>query len=111
MAINKAIKKVWEFKSSSGSKTYQTLLYEDGSTSCNCMGWTRRNPPEGRNCKHTRMVDMGTADKQADAYKDYTKSDPTKLAPEQAKPTKAKGKKKKSENIVGVPGGRKLQWQ
>jgi len=26
----------------------------DGTVSCNCMGWTRRNPPGGRTCKHTQ---------------------------------------------------------
>ena len=36
-----AISKAWVFASSSGDGQYQTLLYADGSTSCDCKGWTR----------------------------------------------------------------------
>lgn len=54
--------------SSSGSKNYETLLYTDGSASCDCPGWTRRKV---RSCKHTRGVDMGIADAMAVAVKDY----------------------------------------
>ena len=32
---------------------YTVCEVNDGSTSCDCMGWTRRNPPGGRTCKHT----------------------------------------------------------
>jgi hypothetical protein len=39
--MNKNIRKVWFFKSSSSSRQYQTLLYEDCSTSCDCPGWTK----------------------------------------------------------------------
>lgn len=42
-------------------KLYQTLEYENGQTSCDCPGWTRRNPPGGRTCKHTRLVSAGLA--------------------------------------------------
>ena len=39
--------------SSNASKLYETLLYDDGTTSCNCPGWTRRVAPDGsRTCKH-----------------------------------------------------------
>ena len=53
-------------ESSSSSTRYEALLYEDGSTSCNCPGWTRRctHGPGGiaiRSCKHTRSIDMGRA--------------------------------------------------
>lgn len=67
----KEVAKVYAFGSSSGSSTYQTILYVDGSTSCDCMGWTRRNPPGGRHCKHTRAVDMGVAERDALSVKDY----------------------------------------
>lgn len=68
----KAISKVWEFESSSGSKTYETLLYSDGTTSCNCMGWTRRTTPDGsRSCKHTRLVDMRRADAECLSVHEY----------------------------------------
>jgi hypothetical protein len=56
----KQIAKTYIFKSSSGDATYQTLLYQDGSTSCDCPGWTRRVQPDGsRTCKHTRVVSAG----------------------------------------------------
>jgi hypothetical protein len=43
--------------SSSAGKVHTTLIYEDGSTSCNCMGWTRRLTSDGRrSCKHTRIA-------------------------------------------------------
>lgn len=60
----KKIAKVWTFSSSSDpDKTYETLRYTDGTTSCNCPGWTRRTASDGtRSCKHTRLVDQGRAD-------------------------------------------------
>lgn len=33
---------------------YTVCEVNDGTTSCDCMGWTRRNPPGGRTCKHTQ---------------------------------------------------------
>lgn len=62
--MSKPISKAWTFTSDSNpDKTYQTLQYEDGTTSCNCRGWTLHVTTLGhRSCKHTRAVDMGTAD-------------------------------------------------
>lgn len=58
----KQIHTAFSFASSSGGKLYQTLLYDDGTTSCDCPGWTRRVQPDGsRTCKHTRSVANGTA--------------------------------------------------
>src|SRR3954469_22350969 len=66
-----AIAKCWTFASSSGRGTYQTLLYADGSTSCDCPGWCRRVAADGsRTCKHTRSVLMGTADRQCQSMHD-----------------------------------------
>lgn len=50
----KEVAKVFTFKSSSNpNKSYETLLYKDGTLSCNCPGWTRRTQPDGsRICKH-----------------------------------------------------------
>lgn len=31
---------------------YTVCEVSDGSTSCDCPGWTRRNPAGGRTCKH-----------------------------------------------------------
>lgn len=66
---------VWAFASeSSPGKTYQTIQYTDGSTSCECPGWRyKRKVAAGgaRTCKHVRFVDMGTADAHATGRKDY----------------------------------------
>ncbi len=60
-----AIAKCWTFASSSGSGRYQTPLYADGTTSCDCFGWCRRVAADGsRSCKHTRSVLMDTADRE-----------------------------------------------
>lgn len=71
--MNKNITKVWTFASDSNSSVkYETLQYEDRTTSCNCMGWTRRvNANGSRSCKHTRFVDMGLADQNCTASHDY----------------------------------------
>lgn len=64
--MKKEIAKVFVFRSGSNADTiYQTLQYSDGSTSCDCKGWTikRRTTPNGeRSCKHTRLVDLGMAE-------------------------------------------------
>ena len=74
--MTKPIQKVWTFNSDSNPDVeYQTLQYVDGSTSCNCAGWTRRVAQDGgRSCKHTRSVDLGTADRNCTASHDYTTS-------------------------------------
>lgn len=64
---------------SSPGKTYQTLLYDDSSTSCDCKGWTfkRRNViGGGRTCKHTRLVEAGIAEQHAVKVQDYRKAQP-----------------------------------
>src|SRR5260370_7243489 len=62
--MNKSISRAWTFASDSNATVeYESLQYMDGTTSCSCKGWTRRVAPDGsRSCKHTRYVDMGTAD-------------------------------------------------
>jgi len=71
--MNKQITRVWTFASDSNPNIeYQTLQYADGTTSCACKGWTRRVAPDGsRSCKHTRAVDMGTADNHCRATHTY----------------------------------------
>lgn len=71
--MTKPIIKVWTFPSdSSPDVQYETLQYADGSTSCNCKGWTRRVAADGsRSCKHTRLVDMGAADDRCTATHNY----------------------------------------
>lgn len=47
---------------SNPKKAYQALHYTDGSTSCDCPGWTRRVQSDGsRTCKHVREIQAGTA--------------------------------------------------
>ncbi len=71
------ISKAWTFVSErNGGPLYQTLQYADGTTSCDCFGWTRRvqkmaDGSTRRSCKHTRMVDMQTADLYATAKQGY----------------------------------------
>ena len=45
-----------EFRSSSSDKVYETRLYADGTTSCNCPGWTFKRGDKPRSCKHTKAV-------------------------------------------------------
>ena len=72
--MNKKITRVWSFASASNPNVeYQTLQYADATTSCNCKGWTRRVVASdgSRSCKHTRAVDMGTADQSCKATHSY----------------------------------------
>jgi hypothetical protein len=71
--MNKQITRVWSFASDSNPNIeYETLQYVDRTTSCNCKGWTRRVAQDGsRSCKHTRYVDMGTADHQCKTTHNY----------------------------------------
>jgi hypothetical protein len=47
--MTKQISRVWSFASDSNPKIeYETLQYRDGTTSCNCKGWTCRVAPDGR---------------------------------------------------------------
>lgn len=83
--MNKPIQRVWTFRSDSNPDVeYQTLQYADGSTSCNCAGWTRRVAANGsRSCKHTRWVDLGTAGRLCTASHDYGAAQPTQPTPSQ----------------------------
>jgi hypothetical protein len=65
--MSKAIHR-YRFKSSSGGGTYETLLYSDGTTSCDCPGWTRRCVDGVRTCKHVRAIEAGTADDECDSH-------------------------------------------
>ena len=70
---NKTIGAAWRFASDSNpNRIYETLQYVDGSTSCNCKGWTQRITADGkRSCKHTRSIDMGIADKESVSREKY----------------------------------------
>lgn len=77
--------KAFFFGSSSSSSTYTCLLYTDGSTSCDCAGWTRRVQRIGdriiRECKHTRYVIAGLGDQLADSTISYTDTIPEPKGP------------------------------
>ena len=63
------ILKSWLFTSDSNpNKEYETLQYADGTTSCNCKGWTMKKAGKERTCKHTRLVEHGLADSRAQSY-------------------------------------------
>jgi len=106
--MNKAVAKVWAFPSSSNTTTrYETLQYSDGSTSCNCPGWTRRTATDGtRSCKHTRLVDMNRANVEAISFHDYTEQ--KHAAPLSAPVSKAKAKKPIPSTKTKNPYARKL---
>jgi len=108
--INKKITKAWIFQSGSNpSKTYETLQYEDGTTSCGCPGWTRRAV---RTCKHTRSVEMGVADTECITMKDYTKSTPQTTPPQTVEVPKKKASPKKLKVKEEAPAAivRKINW-
>lgn len=73
---SKPIATAYAFESDSRpGKLYQTLHYVDGTTSCDCPGWTRRAI---RQCKHTRLVEMGLADGHCKSKVDYQTPDRSK---------------------------------
>jgi len=47
----------WAVPSSHGTTIYETLLYADGSTSCNCPAWVFRKAGRPRGCRHTRKAE------------------------------------------------------
>jgi hypothetical protein len=102
---NLKIVKVWTFASDSNpNKKYETLQYENGSTSCNCMGWTRKVAADGtRTCKHTRLVHQGIADSECLATTSYQAEMPdfNKIPSMIQLPTKGK-KKAKGGNITAA---------
>jgi hypothetical protein len=81
--MKKPISQVWTFESDSNPDiSYETLRYTDRSMSCNCPGWTRRVAADGsRSCKHTRSIDMGTADQQSTATHRYETHSPQLRTP------------------------------
>jgi hypothetical protein len=51
--MKKRVISAWANASTHGVTTYETLLWEDGTMSCNCPGWIYH----GRSCKHvTRLA-------------------------------------------------------
>ena len=113
MGLNdKAVAKVWGFKSSSSSKIHEARLYEDGTTSCNCRGWSQHVHADGsRACRHTRSVEGKTADFESEYCNDYTQSGQTKevkKAPAKKALKKAKPQPEKMMPSRGIGIARKI---
>src|SRR3954467_3936915 len=76
----KEIAAVYWFASESNPnrKPYQTLQYTDGSTSCDCKGWTIKRATAGgaRSCRHTRDVDAGPGERHSVKFEIYSQPAP-----------------------------------
>lgn len=84
-----AIATLFIFASDSSSAQYQTLVYMDGTISCECKGWTRRVATDGtRSCKHTRYVEAGMGNQHAIKVVEYStpmpRQTPNRIAPQRA---------------------------
>lgn len=111
--MSRVIVKVWEFPSSSNPNNhYEALLHDNGYKSCNCRGWTMKREGQERSCKHTRMIDMGTADRECTASHDYT----TRQAPRRVEATPpqanlAAPRKEKGPAMTTTIATRKVLWK
>lgn len=77
--MEKTRTKEFEFKSKSNpNNSYTVLLYDDGTTSCNCRGWTIKRSNKERGCRHTKEVEAANP----------VNGTPKKIKTEKAKPTK-----------------------
>jgi hypothetical protein len=84
---------VWLFESSSApGKVYQTLLYVDGTTSCECPGWKFKRATV-RTCKHVRFVALGQADAHAKSFKRYSETMPATATRTRPEPVRGTGRK------------------
>lgn len=92
---SKTIASLFVFRSDSdATKTYQTLVYQDGTMSCECPGWKfkKKLTPDGqRTCKHLRWIDTGLAEAHAVTVKQYApvwkQSSPLTQRPEPQQPS------------------------
>ena len=114
--MSKVVAKVWTFESSSSSKTYETLQYTDGTTSCNCPGWTRRTAADGsRTCKHTRLVDQDRADTESLSHKDYGTGEKASAKHTTVSATKSKKKTLIDSDLENLDKNwekaRKIRWK
>lgn len=96
----KEIATIFIFNSDTSNAQYQTLQYVDGSTSCDCKGWTRRvDPGGGRSCKHTRYVAAGLGARHAVSV--VEQSTPAKRTPQRAMPEPVlTGKRKLNLDLI-----------
>lgn len=47
--------------SRSSDRVYETIIYGDGSTSCNCPGWIYVKAGRERGCRHTKAAQAAIA--------------------------------------------------
>ena len=110
--MTKNIVKVWTFASeSTPGKTYETIKYSDGSTSCNCRAWVFKTKKVGnlRTCSHTRKVDMGIADRAAESFIDYTT---TKVSVEVTVQTQnTTTRSRNAKRVVVATSGRRMTFE
>jgi hypothetical protein len=93
---------------------YNTLLYNDGTTSCDCMGWIYFRPKKDergqvlpgqeRGCKHTKLI----AEDAAEYLKKYQKGEelPRFDVPEGSTGSLVVDTQKKPVNTTGLRYGR-----
>jgi hypothetical protein len=75
---SKDVLEAWPMMSSHGSTTYETVLYTDGSTSCDCPAWIYPKAGRPRTCKHLRALSSEIAQRLAE----YRSPRPQALSPE-----------------------------
>ena len=56
MTTSGDVLQAWATPSTHGAAIYETVLYRDGSLSCNCPGWVYPRKGRPRACRHTRDV-------------------------------------------------------
>lgn len=103
----------WRFNSSSGGSTYETLQYDDGHLSCNCMGWRIKKQNQERTCKHCRSVEAGMADRDCVPGTSIVVGQPELGRPGRtpAKTTKAEAKAAPVQKFKAEPVlHRKISW-
>lgn len=78
--MSKEIATLFVFASeSTPGKSYQTLVYIDGSMSCDCPGWKfkKKTTADGeRTCRHLRDIESGLANQHAIKTVEYATAAP-----------------------------------
>jgi hypothetical protein len=102
------IAKTWFFQSNSNpNKMYETTQYTDGSTSCQCHGWTMKKPGKERTCTHTRQVEAGLADRNCVRSLDKQLPTARNIAVKEQRPVKqVKAKPEQGQTVKA----RKIVW-
>jgi ATP-dependent DNA ligase len=76
--VEKAKSKEFVFKSKSNpNNSYTAILYADGTTSCNCRGWTMKRSDKERGCRHTKEIESANPVSERPALKPTKKATPS----------------------------------